>query len=228
MGDGWICAVLKNRVVVAVYRPFIDDPRDIARLEGQRFVVLRPTPVVSAVHHHVQSVIKERFASGDVSYPAQAHVTLAGFAKGTQLEAVLEVVAEWAPSVPPLRLEVEQPGYFPAPFQIVIVQIRKTPALFSALASLRARAIQRGLRDAGMVPAPDWIFHMSVAYCASLSSLAWAAVTQGVDGLSVEAADCVVGEVEIVAFDRSQEYSGGIFGLSDGGGDGKEKRGAAR
>ena len=69
---------------------------------------------------------------------------------------------------------------------------------------------------------------MSVAYCASLSSLAWAAVTQVVDGLSVEAADCVVGEVEIVAFDRSQEYSGGIFGLSDGGGDGKEKRGAAR
>ena len=35
-----------------------------------------------------------------------------------------------------------------------------------------------------------------------------------VDGLSMQSAQCVVGEVEIVAFDNSQEYLGGIFELS--------------
>ena len=55
---------------------------------------------------------------------------------------------------------------------------------------------------------------MSVAYCSALNGPAWAAVTEFVDGLSVQAAQCVVGEVEIVAFDNSQEYSGGIFELS--------------
>ncbi len=65
-----------------------------------------------------------------------------------------------------------------------------------------------------MVPATDWIFHVSVAYCSSLGGLAWAAVREFVDGLSLQAAECVVGEVEIVAFDNSQEYSGGVFELS--------------
>jgi len=199
---------------MSLYRPFIDDPKDIVRFEGQRFVVLRATGAVPDVHCHVRSLIKEQFADGDVSYPAQAHVTLIGFPRDAQLESARDLVAQWAQSVAPLRLEVERAGYFPAPFQIVILQIRKTTELFKALASLRARATLRGLGDVGMVQAADWIFHMSVAYCSSLSGPAWAAVTQFVDGLSVQAAQCVVGEVEIVAFDNSQEYTGGIFELS--------------
>src|SRR6266508_3283767 len=199
---------------MSLYRPFIDDPNDLARFDGQRFVVLRATGGITDVHRHVRSLIKAQLAHGAVSYPAQAHVTLTGFPKGTQLELVRELVAQWAPSVLPLRLKVETAGYFPAPFQIVLLQIRKTPELFEALASLRTRAAQRGLGDAGMVPAADWIFHMSVAYCSSLSSQAWSAVTEFVDGLSVQAAHFVVGEAEIVAFDNSQEYSGGVFELS--------------
>lgn len=199
---------------MSLYRPFIDDPNDIARFEGQRFVVLRAAGAVRDVHCHVRSLIKEQLADGDVSYPAQAHVTLTGFPKGTPLEPIRDLVAQWARSVAPLRLEVERAGYFPAPFQIVMLQIRKTTELFEALASLRARATERELGDVEMVPAADWIFHMSVAYCSSLSSQAWVAVTQFVDGLSVQAARSVVGEVEIVALDKSQEYSGGVFELS--------------
>jgi len=199
---------------MSLYRPFIDDPNDIARFEGQRFVVLRATGAVPDEYRHVRSLIKEQLAHGEVSYPAQAHVTLAGFPKGTPLESVRDLVALWAHSVAPLRLEVERPSYLPAPFKIVMLQIRKTPELFAALASLQSRVKQRELGDAAMVPAADWIFHMSVAYCSSLSSPAWAGVTQFVDGLSVHAAQCVVGEVEIVTFDNSREYSGGIFELS--------------
>jgi 2'-5' RNA ligase len=196
------------------YRPFIDDPDDIARFEGQRFVVLRATGAVADAHRHVRSLLKEQIADGDPSYLANAHVTLTGFPKGTELGSVRDLVAEWARMVAPLQLEVEKAGYFPAPFQIVILQIRKTSALCDALVSLRARARERALGDAGMVHTADWIFHMSVAYCSSLSGPAWTAVTEFVDQLSVPAAQCVVGEVEIVAVDDGQEHSGGVFELS--------------
>jgi 2'-5' RNA ligase len=196
------------------YRPFIDDPDDIARFEGQRFVVLRATGAVADAHRHVRSLLKEQIADGDASYLAQAHVTLTGFPKGTHLDSVRDLVTDWARLVAPLQLEVEKAGYFPSPFQIVILQMRKTTALCDALVSLRARAKERALGDAGMVHAADWIFHMSVAYCSSLGSPAWTAVTEFVDRLSVPAAQCVVGEVEIVAVDNGQEYSGGVFDLS--------------
>jgi 2'-5' RNA ligase len=199
---------------VILYRPFIDDPNDIARLEGQRYVVLRPTGVVPDVHGHVRSLMKKQLANCEVSYPAQAHVTLSGFPKGTHLESVRELVARWARSVAPLRLEVERASYFPTPFQIVIVQIRKTSELFEASASLRAWGKQRELGDSAAVPPADWIFHMSVAYCSSLSGSAWSAVTRFVETLAVPTAQCVVGVVEIVAFDNGQEYSGGLFELS--------------
>jgi hypothetical protein len=94
-----------------------------------------------------------------------------------------------------------------------MLQIRKTQALCDALVSLRARAAERGLCDPGLIQAADWVFHMSVAYCASLSGPSWAAVTKVVDGLSVPAAQCVVGHVEAVAIDNGMEYSAGVFDL---------------
>jgi 2'-5' RNA ligase len=199
---------------VTLYRPIIDDPNDIARLEGQRYVVLRPTGAVPDVHGHVQSLIRKRLANCDVSYPAQPHVTLGGFPKGTHLESVQELVAEWARSVAPLRLDVDGASYFPTPFQIVIVQVRKTRELFEASACLRAWGKQRELGDLAVVPPADWIFHMSVAYCSSLNGPAWSAVTQFVETLTVPTAQCVVGDAEIVAFDDGQEHSGGVFELS--------------
>jgi len=195
------------------YRPFIEDPDDIARFEGGRFVVLRATGAVADVHQQVCDVLGDQLERQDVFCLTDAHVTLTGFPKGTDLDAVRNLVAEWAGSVAPLELEVEKAGYFPAPFQIVMLQIRKTSALGDAMVSLRTRASERGLGDAGMIQAADWIFHVSVAYCSSLGSDAWAAVTHVVDGLSVPAARCIVGQVEIVAIDKGQEYLAGVFDL---------------
>ena len=198
------------------YRPFIDDPDDIVRLEGGRFVVLRATGAVADSHRQVCEVLREQLALESVSCLTDAHVTLTGFPKGTGLDAARDLVAGWARSVAPLCLEVEKAGYFPAPFQIVMLQIRKTAALFDAMVSLRTRASEHGLGDGLMIAAADWIFHMSVAYCASLNGPAWTAVTKALDGLPVPASHCVVGQVEIVAIDNGREYSGGVFDLSGG------------
>ena len=202
-----------------MYRPFVDDPNHLALLEGQRYVALRPAGPVSAVHEQVRASVKERLAGLPVSYPAQAHVTLTGFPKGTDLESVRALVGQWARTIPRLQLEVERVGVFPAPFQIVIVQVRKTAELFDALASLRESARQRKFGDVLTTPAADWIFHMSVAYCASLSASAWADVMRFVEKVGVPAAQCSVSDVEIVAFDNGREHCGGVFALSATGGD---------
>ena len=197
-----------------VYHPFIDDPGDIALVEGERYVVLRPNGIVLDVYERVRTLIRKKFPGLTVSYPAQAHVTLTGFPKGTQLESVRELVAQWAATIPRLRLEVERVSVFPSPFQIVIVQVRRTAELVDTIASLRERVKQRGFGDLPMPPVSEWIFHMSVAYCPSLNALEWADVADFVDTVEVPAAECVVSEVEVAAFDNGLEYSGGTFGLS--------------
>lgn len=203
------------------YRPFIDDLEYRARLEGERYVVLRPGEAVSDVHRQVRTVVRERLSGLPVSYPARAHVTLTGFPSGTSLDAIRDLVSGWAPTVPFLLLEVERVGFFPAPTQAVIVQIRKTPELFDALATLRGRVRESELPDWPQVAVEDWTFHMSVAYCSSLSAAAWNEVTSFVAALDVQAGQCVVDEVEVVAFDDGREYSGGVYVLSASG---KEER----
>jgi 2'-5' RNA ligase len=200
------------------YRPFIDDPGHIALVEGERYVVLRPTASIPDIYDRVRALFKEKLAGLPVSYPAEPHVTLAGLAKGTPLESVRELVSEWARTIPRLQLEVEGVSSFPSPSQIVIVQVRRTDELFHALSSLRAAARQRGLGDLAVIAPTDWIFHMSVAYCSALKASEWTEVMSFAETVKVPPAYCTVSEVEIVAFDERQEYSGGVVELSHGGG----------
>jgi 2'-5' RNA ligase len=196
------------------YRPFIDDPDHVRILEGQRFVVLRPGPAVREVHRRAQQQLRRRFPTLPISYPAEAHVTLAGFEAGTPLDAVQQLVESWARDVSRLRVAVEQATCFPTPFQTAIVQVSKTPELFAALSTLRQRADEQGLAFSAAVAARDWIFHMSVAYCSRLTRPAWNELMEFVGTLEVDSAHCVVGEAELVAFDDG-EYSGGVYALRE-------------
>jgi 2'-5' RNA ligase len=198
---------------VTHYQPFIEDPEHLRELDRQRFVVLRMPSAVTATYGPVQDAVRQRLSALPVSYPARAHVTLCGFVAGTALAAVQEMVGPWARSMPSLLIEVERVSAFPPPFQVVVLQVRKTPELFAALVSLRRRAEERQLVLSTLVPADQWIFHMSVAYCSGLSAPAWHAFTQFVETLPVQSAKGVVGEAEVVAFDEGREYSGGMFSL---------------
>jgi 2'-5' RNA ligase len=197
-----------------LYRPFIEDPTHLALLDGQRYVVLRPNAAVRDAYTQVRARVQEKLTGLPVSYPAQPHVTLAGFGNGTPLDAVRELVANWAPTVPSLRLEVEQLSVFPSPFQIVIERIRRTSELGEALTTLREQARQYKLVDVATVEPSDWIFHMSVAYCSELSAKLWADIAAWVETVDVAATECTVTEVEIVAIDNGQEYSGGKLSLT--------------
>lgn len=196
-----------------MYRPFIDDLADVAPLDGQRHVVLRPAGAVRDAYSEVQGQVKERLRDLDVSYPAHPHVTLANLA-GAPVEAVRALVAGWAPTVPPLVLDIERVSAFPTPFRIVIIRVRKTPKLVHALSSLRARAQQRGIADLATIAPADWVFHLSLTYCSKLSATAWAEVEQWIETVPVQPARSVVSEAEVVAFDTGRESSGGVFTLA--------------
>jgi hypothetical protein len=206
----------KGKLLVKDYHPFIDDSAYRARLAGHRYVVLRPRGEVSTVYTTVQTAIQARFSDLAISYPAQAHVTLKGFPAGTPLAAVQALVQTWAAEAPPLQVAVERVTIFPEPFKIVIVQVRKTVALFHALVRLRNLAERRTLPDwpTGTISrVEEWIFHLSVAYCSLLSATDWSAVASFGENLSIPAAACSIHEVEIAAFDEGQEYSGGRYPL---------------
>jgi 2'-5' RNA ligase len=194
------------------YEPFIEDPEHIRAVDGQRFVVLRPGAVVRELYNHLQVILRRRFADLPISYPAQAHMTLAGFGVGTSLRAVQELVELWSRTVPALRLTLERLAFFPAPSQIVIMQVLKTPELLAALSLLWRQAEKAQLAIDTTISPQDWIFHLSVAYCSKLSGPAWnELVTCG--QLESPSAFCTVNEVEVVAFDDGREHSGGVYAL---------------
>jgi hypothetical protein len=95
----------------------------------------------------------------------------------------------------------------------VILQVRKTSELLTALRSLRRRAEAQGLAISTSVAPDDWVFHMSLAYCAKLAPEEWDHVTQFVPSLHAAAARGVVGQAEVVALDDGREYSGGVYSL---------------
>jgi 2'-5' RNA ligase len=198
------------------YEPFIDDPEHIRELDGQQFVVLRPAMTVTQCHHQVQDVVRRRLADLPASYPARAHVTLAGFAPGTSLESVQNLVSEWIRDLPSLRIELDGAAHFPPPFQIAILKVVRTPALFSALHGLRRKAEQRRLKLSTVIPEEEWVFHMSLAYCPKLAPADWSELALFIDALEIPKVSCVQETVEIVGFDDGREYSGGIHSLPGG------------
>jgi len=202
---------------VKSYEPLIDDAVVAGELDGQRFVVLRVPAGIAGRFDTLKQTVRARLSGLPVSYPARAHVTLCRFAAGTALATVQDLVRTWAAGTPPLLIDAERPGTFPPPFQVVFVEVRKTPDLFTALASLRRAAEGRGIAVTSAVPPEEWIFHLSLAYCANLSAQAWERVTRVVGALPAADARGLVHEAEVVAFDNGREHSGGVFPLSAAG-----------
>ena len=83
------------------YQPFIDDPNHLTLVNGERYVVLRPTGIVARAYAEVQAAVRRKLFGSLVSFPAQGHVTMKGFPRGTALIDVQKVVRQWAASVPP-------------------------------------------------------------------------------------------------------------------------------
>lgn len=197
------------------YHRFIDDSRALAHYAGHRYVVLRVAGDPARCYREVQARLRLDLRDPAIMYPAEPHVTFAGYKPGTDTPRLATLVADWAATVAPLEIEVGEPvSWFPPPFQIVVLPVRRTQALFDALVAIRDAGSRAGLPLATVMPAENWTFHLTLATCTGLDSPAWAEVQQVAAACEVGSpARWVAQSAELVVFDRGDELSGGVFSL---------------
>ena len=194
-----------------MYLPFIDDPEHLHAVDGERYVVLRPSGNVLQPWQNAKSKIQRILSGQRYSFPATPHVTLAGFPRGTPLDQLQAAVGDWARQVAPLRLVVERLSHFDGPLVIPYVEIRKLPELAEAQKLLIEMARRNAIAADAAIPPEAWVFHMSVAYCGELAAESRAAVEHLFEPTSIPTLECVVNAAEIAAYDNGSERSGGEY-----------------
>lgn len=145
-------------------------PEQLAALEGQQYLVLRPAAAVADRFRAEQSAALVR---ADVPHPHTGHVTLRGFGEPDRREQLTVLIREWAAGQRPIDVVAEAVDVFPAPWQILILRLSRTPALTSAYAGLTAALEPTDLRRLDELALEDWTFHMSVLYAKSLRPAVW-------------------------------------------------------
>lgn len=184
-------------------RPFMNDPRQLASLEGQQYLVLRPTGAVAADYRAIQDAVLPTLPA-ETAHPHTEHVTLRGFHEPDRLEDVRALVGAWAAAQHPIDITTEAIDAFPAPWQIVIARLARTRSIVSAYARLTDALADSDLRRLDERSIDDWTFHISVVYGKALDGDAWSALERSVTREYDEHPTEVVSEAELVW------YSGGV------------------
>lgn len=186
-------------------RDFVTDPQQLHELEGQQYVVLRPTAAVMREFDAVQDAVR-RHLGASVRYPGAGHVTLRGLQEPERRDEVRDVVREWAGRQLPVDIVFEAVDSFPAPWQIVVARLARTSSLLSSYSSLTAALDAGDLRRIGELPLEDWVFRLSVAYAGSLSAEQWAEVASRSRRRLTEPPLETISEVELVTYFDSTEH----------------------
>ena len=74
-------------------RPFMIEPRQLASLEGQQYLVLRPAGPVADDYAATQSALL-RTLPGSVTHPHTGHVTLRGFFEADRQQELKALIHE--------------------------------------------------------------------------------------------------------------------------------------
>lgn len=186
-------------------RSFMIGPDQLASLEGQQYVVLRPSGPVMAAYERVQATAQSSLPSA-VTYPHTGHVTLRGFFEPDRVDQLKEAVRKWAASQPLIDLRVDAIDSFPAPFRIVIARLERTPSLVNAYADLTTMLDQTDFNRIGELSLDDWVFHMSIAYCSELPDDDWEGVRTALESEIVDRPVDVASEVEFVWYEGGVEH----------------------
>jgi hypothetical protein len=119
---------------------------------------------------------------------------------------VRDTVREWAAQQHPIDLVFEALDAFPAPWQIMIARLGRTPGLLHAYASLTDALDRTDLRRIGELPLDDWTFHLSTVYAKTLTPEAWTALADDMRHEYDSPAAETVAEVEFVTYSSATEH----------------------
>ncbi len=193
--------------------PLIADPGMLAELPRHVVVVIRPVGQLVERFDRIQEGLLDRFP--EVPWrPPRAHCSIASFGSSSVSfddddEAVArDVVARWARSTPPLRLEYEVVDVFDDPQErIPLLRLRATDELRLALRRLRDLGSRAGLPPASTetIDQETWLFHLSLGYPLWVEDARWAEVVAWIRTLPVESVACEVDVADLLAFGLGQE-----------------------
>lgn len=150
----------------------MDRPEQLASLEGQQYLVLRPVVGVASLYRDVQDAALARFGA-ELPHPHTEHVTLRAFAEPHRRDEVTALIRAWAADRPPLEVSAVAIDEFAAPWQVLLVRLARTSTLVSAYASLTTALASTDLRRLDELPVDDWTFHLSVVYGRSVPPDVW-------------------------------------------------------
>ncbi|MCK8476524.1 2'-5' RNA ligase family protein [Microbacterium aurugineum] len=187
-------------------RPFMSTPDQLESLNGQQYLVLRPTADVAATYREIQSTALAHLGM-PLRHPHTEHVTLRGFFEPERREELGELVRAWATQQSPIEIIGEAVDEFPTPWQILVVRLARTTSLVSAYSSLTDALDRTDLRRIGELALEEWTFHLSVLYGKTLDAATWDRVVQEeARSLTPQPAE-VVREAELVWYQDGAEHA---------------------
>lgn len=187
-------------------RPFMDTPEQLAGLEGQQYVVLRPTAAVAETYRNVQDASLARLGA-PTRRPHTGHVTLRGFAEPDRRDELAALIRTWAAQQTPIEVRAEATDEFSAPWQILIVRLARTASLVSAYSTLTTALDETDFRRLGELPLEDWTFHLSVIYGKTLDPAEWRRFAEAESRVFEPAVTETITEAELVWYDRGIEHA---------------------
>lgn len=181
-------------------------PEQLASLEGQQYVVLRPTGDVATTYRQTQRELLTHVPAA-TKHPHTEHVTLRGLHEPERREEVAVLVRAWAARQHPIEITGEAIDTFAAPWQIVIMRLARTTPLVNAYSSLTDALDRTDFRRLGELPIEDWVFHLSVVYGKTLAPDAWTALEHASRRELSERPSSIVTEAEFVWYEDGTEHA---------------------
>lgn len=185
-------------------QPFMTGPTLLDSLNGQQYLVLRPTGDVAMFYAAEQAQLRDSLPES-ISYPHTGHVTLRGFYEPERVHELRDLLAKWAGESPLIELTLDGVDGFPPPFQILIARLARTPSLIEAYSSLTSLLDATDFHRIGELPLDDWIFHLSLIYAGTLEEAEWTAAHESTKRSAAAAEVC--GSAEFVWYEDGMEHS---------------------
>lgn len=179
-------------------------PEQLSSLDGQQYLVLRPRLAVADLYAAEQRAALE---AAELPHPHTGHVALRGFYEPTRQEQLASLVRAWAAAQQPIEIIAEAVDAFPAPWQILILRLARTPSLVAAYATLTEMLAASDFRRLGELDLDDWTFHMSVVYGKTLTGDAWNDIESARTRDLVEPPHEIVLDAELVSYSHGEEHA---------------------
>lgn len=182
----------------------MDTPDQLASLDGQQYLVLRPTAAVAQLYEKEQDAALRR---SRLPHPHTGHVTLRGFSEPERRSALRDLIRDWAEQQPPIEVTVEAVDAFPTPWQIAILRLARRASLVSAYATLTTALDRTDFRRLGELSLEDWTFHLSVVYGTALPPEEWESLARAsVRDLTERPTETITG-AEFVWYEGGVEHA---------------------